>query len=99
MENNLRQAYEDRGKEYYRRYYSQLEGATIVKFLGMEDEGALDEFPAFLVRYKDGDEEKIQVSQDPEGNGGGFLFLPFEPDMDEYDRQHKLNSYAEVKSG
>ena len=53
-----REAYEARANEYYRRYYSQLEGATIVRFLGMSDEGALDPFPSFLVKYKDGEEEE-----------------------------------------
>jgi hypothetical protein len=37
----------------------------------------------------------MQVSRDPEGNGQGFLFLPFEPLMDEYDKAHKLNKYEE----
>jgi len=52
-------------------YYSQLEGYKIKKYLGEGDDG----FPAFLLtapHYKD---IKIEVSRDPEGNDGGFLFI------------------------
>lgn len=56
-------------------YYSQLEGATILKFLGtVEDEFGGRGFPQFLVRLANGEETTVEVSQDEEGNGGGFLF-------------------------
>ena len=60
-------------------YYSQLEGATILKFIGtVEEETCLSGFPQFLVRLASGEEITIELSQDEEGNGGGFLFgLPF----------------------
>ena len=85
-----REQYQERAEFYTKNYYGQLEGATIVKFLGIKDE-----YPTFLTKYKDGAHHNIQVSSDEEGNDGGVLFLPFEPLMDSYDRQHKLNAYEE----
>ena len=55
----------------HHKYYKQLEGFTIKKFLGEDAEG----FPEFILtkpRYQD---VKIAVSADPEGNYGGFLFI------------------------
>lgn len=86
-----REDYEERAKVYWKEYYSQLEGARIVKYLGEDFYG----FPTFTVIYADGQEYEVQVSRDPEGNEGGFLFLPFEPVMDSYDKAHKLNNYEE----
>ena len=58
----------------YDDYYKQLEGFTIKKFLGMSKEKDIDSFPQFLIG--NGIEDiMMEVSQDPEGNGGGFLFL------------------------
>jgi len=68
-----------RRSEFYKRYYAQLEGVTIVDV----DGGA--EFPRFTVRTKEGEEFVIEVSRDEEGNGPGFLFgLPVagEPEED-----------------
>lgn len=96
-----REAYEARSKVFYQGYYGQLEGATIEKFIGFKDEdGDITSdsrfgFPTFQVKFSDGAIHEIQVSQDEEGNGGGHLFLPFEPVMEEYDKVHKLNAYAE----
>jgi len=60
---------------FYRRYYSALEGATILKYVGMvEEEYSGSPFPKFLVRFADGREDEIEISQDEEGNGGGFIF-------------------------
>ena len=63
--------------DFWRQYYASLEGATILKFVGMK----LDEFnpygdgfPAFLVKFESGEKGVIEISQDPEGNGGGFIF-------------------------
>lgn len=39
-----------------------------------EDESGGDGFPTFTVRFADGSFDQIQISQDPEGNGGGFIF-------------------------
>ena len=61
--------------KFYKDYYSQLEGATIVKFLGMKEEQyAHGAFPQFKVKLKSGEEIMVEVSKDQEGNGGGFLF-------------------------
>lgn len=58
----------------YDDHYKQLEGFTIIKFLGMSEDKDIDAFPQFLIT--NGKEElKIEVSRDPEGNGGGFLFI------------------------
>lgn len=61
--------------EFWNKYYSSLEGATIVSFDGMqEDEWGGDAFPTFTVRFANGEVGGISISQDPEGNGGGFIF-------------------------
>jgi hypothetical protein len=61
--------------DFYKKYYSQLDGATIVKYVGMtpsDDYGK--DFPAFTVKLNTGEVINIEVSQDEEGNGGGFIF-------------------------
>lgn len=55
-------------------YYKQLEGFTISKYIGITKENDMEGFPQFLISR--GDEYfMVEVSRDPEGNGGGFLFL------------------------
>jgi len=60
---------------FYEKYYGQLKGYKIKSFDGMiTEEGLLKPFPRFtLVKGKN--EVLLEVSQDEEGNGGGFLFL------------------------
>ena len=61
--------------EFWQKYYKSLEGATIGKFVAVaDDEGGKNFFPAYEVRFADGSEGLIEISQDPEGNGGGFIF-------------------------
>jgi hypothetical protein len=61
--------------DYYTKYYGDLVGSTVLSFDGMQDDGSGgDGFPSFTVRFKDGETGQIQISQDPEGNGGGFVF-------------------------
>ena len=61
--------------EFWQKYYASLEGATIVKFNGLtENELGGEGFPSFKVQFADGTEGDIEISQDPEGNGGGFIF-------------------------
>lgn len=56
-------------------YYSALNGATIIKFIGTdEDEFGGTGFPKFLAKLSNGEVVELVLSQDPEGNGGGFLF-------------------------
>ena len=60
---------------YYANDYGDLVGATILSFDGMQDNDTFgDGFPSFTVKFKDGEIGQIQISQDPEGNGGGFIF-------------------------
>jgi hypothetical protein len=67
----------EKGKEmnnYWKKYYGSLEGATIVSFDGMEEADFGDGFPTFTIRFSNGEVGQIEISQDPEGNGGGFVF-------------------------
>ena len=57
--------------EFKDNYYKQLEGFKIKKFLGIDAEG----FPEFILTKPKYEDVKIAVSCDPEGNGGGFLFI------------------------
>lgn len=64
---------------FYKNYYKQLEGATIQSVEVLPDE--YDDFimwPTLKVKLADGSDVTLEVSQDEEGNGAGFLFgLPF----------------------
>lgn len=61
--------------DFYTKYYSQLDGATINYYAGMlEDELIGKSFPQFRVTLVDGTQILLEVSSDEEGNGGGFLF-------------------------
>ena len=61
--------------EFYAKYYGDFVGATILSFDGMNDEEEFGEgFPTFTVKFKDGEIGQIQISCDPEGNAGGFIF-------------------------
>jgi hypothetical protein len=57
-------------------YYKQLEGATILRFKGTDfDEfGGNRGFPMFVARLVTGELVELVLSQDEEGNGGGFMF-------------------------
>ena len=56
-------------------YYSVLNGAKIIRFLGtVPEEFGGNGFPQFLVKLSTGEIIEMEVSKDPEGNGGGFLF-------------------------
>ena len=52
-------------------YYKQLEGMKIHKYMGMGDDG----FPRFILKKRGYEDTQIEVSRDPEGNEGGFLFI------------------------
>ncbi len=57
-------------------YYGQLVGMKIIKSGFTEgEEGPLGSFPFFILRDKAGDLTRVEVSQDEEGNGPGFLFI------------------------
>jgi hypothetical protein len=60
---------------YFDKYYADLVGSKILSFDGMMEDGdGGDGFPTFTVKFKNGEEGQIQISMDPEGNGGGFIF-------------------------
>jgi len=79
----MREFYEKRGKAFHTRYYKQLEGAKIVRFYGMSE----GEFPTFEVELDNCQIVKIEISRDPEGNGGGFIFGLNHPDMSDWDKK------------
>ncbi len=62
-------------QKFWQNYYGSLEGATILKFNGFtNDDDPMSNFPSFEVKFKDGSISTIEISQDEEGNGGGFIF-------------------------
>lgn len=64
---------------FYTTYYKQLEGATINTVELIPDEyDSYIIWPTINITLADGTTAKLEVSQDEEGNGAGFLFgLPF----------------------
>lgn len=61
--------------DFYDKYYSTLNGATIVRYEGLTtDVFGAEGFPTFSVKLRDGSNAVIEVSRDEEGNGGGFIF-------------------------
>lgn len=71
-------------KDFWNRYYGGLEGASILSFNGMntDDDEYGDGFPSFTVRLANGELITIEISQDPEGNGGGFIFGLTVPELE-----------------
>jgi hypothetical protein len=84
---SMREFYEKRGKAFYTRYYKQLEGAKITRFYGIVGDGYGDGFPTFEIELPNCQIIKIEISQDPEGNGGGFIFGLNQPDMSDWDKR------------
>ena len=60
---------------FYTKYYNQLKDYTIVSYSMIEDDDALAPFPSFQLTHPTKEDIQIEVSQDEEGNGGGFLFI------------------------
>jgi hypothetical protein len=66
------------GKNYYKNFYSLLEGWTITKYVGLqEDSFGGNPFPRFIIK-KGNKVSAIEISQDEEGNGGGVIFHDLE---------------------
>ena len=67
---------DDKAKKYYESYYGSLAGAVIDSVnIIIEDEYGNSEFwPTFNVTLKDGFKVVLEIAQDPEGNGPGFIF-------------------------
>ena len=66
--------YQTEANEFYTKYYSQLVGATVTGFELIQDEYEDYIFWPTFTFTKDGETLTIEVSQDEEGNGAGFLF-------------------------
>ena len=63
----------DRHEVWMTGYLKGLVGATIVEAGVGADDADGEGFPYFVIE-KDGERTTVEVSQDPEGNGPGFLF-------------------------
>jgi hypothetical protein len=63
-------------KAFFDNYYGQLVGFQIVKYEmdTEEDEYGTTQFPMFILQ-RGQQQIRIAVSQDEEGNDGGFLFI------------------------
>jgi len=61
------------------KYFRQLVGCKIVSFYFQEnDEYGARDWPVFIIQKpnsKGGGELMVSLSQDEEGNGGGFAFI------------------------
>jgi hypothetical protein len=72
------------GAKFLKRYLAPLEGATIVGAgAKVQDDGTgfVEAWPLLKVQAKDGTTYTLEISQDEEGNGPGFVFgLPFPAD-------------------
>jgi len=59
----------------YNRQYQQLRGSQILSFSMVQYKYDPDQYwPTFIMK-KGSDLFKFVLSQDPEGNGGGFAFI------------------------
>ena len=71
----IKETRKEKENKVYNEYYSQLQGFKIESF-EMVDSGDqyIRNFPSFILS-KGKQKLLIEVSQDEEGNGGGFLFI------------------------
>ena len=61
--------------DFYKRYYGQLLNFHIHAVTFEKDEYSDVPFPVLHIRNADGDELRLVVSSDEEGNSAGFLFI------------------------
>jgi len=61
--------------KWYLAHYGQLKGWTMVNAELQQDAYDKTEFWPILTFTKNGETLTVQVSQDPEGNGSGHLFI------------------------
>jgi hypothetical protein len=57
---------------FYNKYYGFLKDAKITSAGVMEDDNEL--WPYIDIVASDGGTYRLEISQDPEGNGPGFIF-------------------------
>ena len=62
-------------KKTFDDYYQQLIGYKVVSYKLDDECEDTEPFPTFILSHPKKATIKIDVSQDEEGNGGGFLFL------------------------
>jgi hypothetical protein len=63
-------------QDFYTNYYKQLLGYKFIAFTIDDSDEHIAPFPVFILEHtKTKEKIEIAVSQDPEGNGGGFLFI------------------------
>ena len=60
--------------KFYKDYYGSLVGATVTKVTISDDDDEGNSWPIFAVTLKDGTKVELELSQDEEGNGPGFMF-------------------------
>lgn len=56
-------------RDFYRKYYAQMVGGRVIQ-TGVTTDG----FPLLVLKMPSGTTYQCELSQDPEGNGPGFLF-------------------------
>jgi hypothetical protein len=61
-------------RAFFTKYYAQLKGAKIIETGIGPDEEYGPGFPYLMVELANGEKAKLEISQDEEGNGPGFLF-------------------------
>lgn len=69
--------YKAQEQEYLQKYYSTLVGMTITDIavvLDLTDGDWGDNWLVIQVTDNNGNRYRLEVSQDPEGNGPGFIF-------------------------
>jgi hypothetical protein len=64
----------DTQKRWLQGYYQQAVGLTIIGVSTKVDEEMGDVWPSLLAIDKDGNHYALELSQDEEGNGPGFMF-------------------------
>lgn len=67
----------DEEQQYLQKYYSTLVGMTITGISivnDLSDGGFGDNWLVINAKTADGKRFRLEVSQDPEGNGPGFIF-------------------------
>ena len=62
-------------KDYYAEHYSQLTGAIITRFVGMDENEFGRPYPVLRARLTSGKWVLLSISSDPEENEGGHIHI------------------------